>query len=71
VKTVYEIWKGCISYQNSLNFQEQYKEKAQGRCSLFLMGFECPACITLGLRGSQQEDLIKSVNEYEKQNIKI
>ena len=65
------IWEGNIPYSESLNLQEQLKEKAHKSARAFLIGFECPACITLGLRGKETEDLSDSVAEYQKNNIEV
>ena len=65
------IWRGCLPYRESLVLQEQLKEKACGSRQIFFIGFECPSCITLGLRGKKAEDLVKSVEEYNKQDIEV
>ena len=51
--------------------QEQLKEEAYKSNKAFLIGFECPACVTLGLRGRETEDLSGSLEEYQKKNIEI
>ncbi|MDE0518572.1 MAG: lipoyl(octanoyl) transferase LipB [Bdellovibrionales bacterium] len=48
--------------------QDQYNK---GTPKAFLIGFECPACITLGLRGKEETDLNKAVEEYKKKKIEI
>ncbi len=65
------IWEGKIPYQESLSLQEQLKVDACKNKKAFLLGFECPACITLGLRGKETEDLSGSVAEYQKNNIEV
>lgn len=69
--TLQAVWKGKIPYSESLSLQEQLKEKAYKSNKAFLIGFECPACVTLGLRGKTAEDLSGSLEEYQKQNIEI
>ena len=65
------IWKGKIPYRESLSLQNQLKEKACKTQNAFFIGFECPPCITLGLRGKKKEDLSWTAAEYKKKKIEI
>ena len=65
------IWKDRLPYRESLTLQEKLKESASKNRQAFLLGFECPACITLGLRGETEKDLIGTVEEYKKKQIEI
>ena len=65
------MWKGQIPYRESLVLQEQLKQFAFKTQKAFLMGFECPACVTLGLRGDTAKDLKHTEAEYLKQGIEI
>ena len=69
--SISSIWKGEIPYRESLVLQEQLKPLAYKTKRSFLMGFECPATITLGLRGQKDIDLKQTENEYIKQGIEI
>ena len=64
------LWKGQIPYRESLVLQEQLKQSAHKTQKAFLIGFECPACITLGLRG-KETDLKQTEIEYAKKGIEI
>ena len=55
--SIQHIWKGKIPYGESLTLQDSLKEQACKSPRAFIMGFECPACITLGLRGEPGKDL--------------
>ncbi len=65
------IWKGRIPYRESLLLQEELKARACKTRQAFFIGFECPACITLGLRGEEEKDLSGAVEEYKKKGIEI
>lgn len=65
------IWKGLIPYRESLVLQEELKGLACKTRQAFFIGFECPACITLGLRGQEEKDLSDAVEEYKKKGIEI
>jgi len=65
------IWKGRIPYRESLSLQAKLKERACKTQNAFFIGFECPLCITLGLRGKKEEDLSWKAADYEKQNIEV
>ena len=65
------VWQGKIFYRNSLILQEQMKEQVYRTKTAFFIGFECPSCITLGLRGKEETDLSGTITEYQKQNIEI
>lgn len=58
------LWKGEIPYRESLSLQEELKQKARKTSQAFLVGFECPGCITLGLRGKKETDLQASHADY-------
>lgn len=58
------LWKGEIPYQESLSLQEKLKQKAHKGSQAFMVGFECPSCITLGLRGERETDLQASHEDY-------
>lgn len=61
-----------MSYSESLTLQEQMRKKASGHTSGFLIGFEClTPCITLGLRGKADRDLIYSPEECQKQGMEV
>ena len=64
------VWRDCISYEKSLELQEELKKTALTRKKNFALGFFCNTSITLGLRGGE-EDLLLSKKEYENQNIPI
>ena len=68
---IQSIWKNTIPYRESLVYQEQLKKQALKTQRAFFIGFDCPACITLGLRGREAEDLKGSFEEYDKQQIEI
>ena len=65
------IWKGKIPYRESLILQEELKMRSCKTRQAFFIGFECPACITLGLRGEEEKDLSGAVEEYKKKDIEI
>lgn len=65
------IWKGRIPYRGSLALQKELKEQARKTRQAFFIGFECPACITLGLRGEEEKDLSGAVEEYKKKGIEV
>ena len=65
------IWKGNIPYRESLILQEQLKQKALKSQRAFFLGFECPATITLGLRGKKETDLRQREEKYIQQGIEI
>ncbi len=67
---IYSVWKGHIPYQKSITLQQEFKKKVKDNLQIFLMGFESPTCITLGLRGKEQ-DLNQSAIEYQKKSIEI
>ena len=69
--SIQSIWRGKIPYRESLILQEQLKEQACKTGRAFFIGFECPACITLGLRGKKEADLSASVEEYQKRGLEI
>lgn len=71
VPVISSIWKGEIPYRESLFLQEQLKSLAYRARRAFLLGFECPATITLGLRGQKDTDLKQAEGEYAKQGIEI
>ena len=64
------IWKGEISYLDSLKIQEELKDLCIKEKTDSAVGFECPSTVTLGLRGGK-EDLLLSQEEFEKRNIPI
>ena len=64
------IWKGRISYLDSLKIQEELKDSCLKEKKDSALGFECPATVTLGLRGGK-EDLLLSREEFEQRNISI
>lgn len=68
---VESIWKGKIPYRKSLTLQEQLKTRAYKTRQAFFIGFECPSCITLGLRGEKEKDLSGVVENYRKKEIEI
>ncbi len=51
------MWKGKIPYSESLTLQDSLKKRACKNRQAFIIGFECPACITLGMRGEPGKDL--------------
>ena len=65
-----KVWENQISYLDSLKKQEELKAECLKTGRSFALGFHCPAVITLGLRGSE-EDLLFSQSEYKKKNISI
>ena len=65
------LWKGQIPYRESLALQEQLKQSAHKTQKAFLVGFECPATVTLGLRGQKETDLKQTEAEYAKRGIEI
>ena len=65
------VWKGQIPYIESLTLQEHFKQSACKTQKAFLMGFECPATITLGLRGKKETDLKQTEKEYRQRGIEI
>ena len=81
------MWKGTIPYRESLTLQKSLKKEiietstdvdGSSKVSLnkeipkaFFIGFECPSCITLGLRGKEETDLNRAVEEYKKKEIDI
>ncbi len=69
--TIETLWKGQIPYRESLLLQEELKQKVKRSKQAFLLGFECPSCITLGLRGKETEDLRDSFQEYQNRGIEI
>ncbi len=69
--SIQSIWKGKIPYQKSLISQEQLKDQICKSQKAFFMGFECPACITLGLRGKKEKDLSSTIEEYKKKQIEV
>ena len=68
---VQTIWKNKISYSESLVLQEELKKQARQTKNIFLLGFECPAVITLGLRARSEEDLQADKKEYQKRGIDV
>ena len=64
------IWQGFISYSQSLKRQEDLKLKAKGQRKVFLLGFECGPCVTLGLRGGG-DDLLLSSKEYGLRGVEV
>ncbi|MDE0119900.1 MAG: lipoyl(octanoyl) transferase LipB [Bdellovibrionales bacterium] len=48
--------------------KDQYNKKVP---KAFFIGFECPSCITLGLRGKEETDLNRASEEYKKKKIEI
>lgn len=70
-KILTPLWKGSILYQDSLILQEQIKQKITRTQTAFILGFECPSCITLGLRGNAEADLSGTILEYKKKNIEV
>ena len=65
------LWKGFIPYRESLKWQEQLKLKAQKNKKAFFLGFHCPACITLGLRGKKSQDLNIDSKECKKKGLEV
>lgn len=65
-----KIWEDKIPYLDSLIKQEELKKKCLKTNENFALCFHCPAVITMGLRGSE-EDLLLPKPEYEKKNIPI
>lgn len=65
-----KVWTDQIPYMESLKEQEKLKEKCLETNKNFALCFHCPAVITMGLRGSE-EDLMLAKSEYEKKNIPI
>ncbi len=65
------LWKGKILYRESLILQEQLKKQTCKSKTGFILGFECPACVTLGVRGQTEKDLSGALEEYQKQKIEI
>ena len=73
-KNIYQIhpvWKGLIPYTESVALQEDLKATAKGTTQAFFIGFECPACVTLGLRGKAAEDLVCTEEEYRKKEVSV
>ena len=68
---VESVWKGKIPYRESLALQEQLKTQVYKTRQAFFIGFECPACITLGLRGEKEKDLSGTIENYRKKEIEI
>ena len=64
------LWKNQIPYLESLKMQEKLKSRCLERRENFILGFECPAVVTLGLRGGE-EDLLLSHKEYRDRGISI
>ena len=64
------VWKDRISYLDSLKVQEELKDLCLRENKDSAVGFECPATVTLGLRGGD-EDLLISQKEFERKNISI
>ena len=64
------VWENQIPYLDSLKKQERLKSECLKTGRNFALGFHCPAVITLGLRGSE-EDLLCPRSEYKKRNISI
>ena len=58
------LWKGEMPYRESLSLQEELKQKARKGSRAFFVGFECPSCITLGLRGKKETDLQAPNEDY-------
>ena len=66
------LWRGAVPYSESLAFQERVRGKASGHTVGFLIGFECrKPCITLGLRGRGDRDLIHPPEECQKQGMEV
>jgi len=59
-----KLWQGCITYSDSTRLQETLKKQAKGNQKAWIMGFECPACITLGLRGKTEEDVLSPAKKH-------
>ena len=70
-KEIQIIWKSRISYLKSLSLQEEIKEQILKSQKAVLLGFECPATITLGLRGTVQDDLLLSQKECQNRGVEI
>lgn len=64
------VWKGFVSYLDSLKIQEDLKKLCLEQRRDFAAGFECPATVTLGLRG-EDKDLLLSKEEFAQKNIPI
>lgn len=58
------LWKGEMPYRESLSLQEELKQKVYKGSQAFFVGFECPSCITLGLRGKKETDLQAANEDY-------
>ncbi len=69
--SISRVWKEKIPYRESLALQEDLKKKALKSRRAFFLGFECPATITLGLRGKKEKDLRQAEGEYARQGIEI
>lgn len=65
------IWKSKIPYMESLSLQEKLKTQIHKSRKAFLLGFECPSTITLGLRGTIQDDLQISQKECQSRGLEI
>ncbi len=65
------VWKGLIPYVQSLELQEQLKAKAKETPQAFFLGFECPTCVTLGLRGKTADDLVYTEEKYRKRGVLV
>ena len=65
------VWKGSIPYLEGDKIQKSFKEKCLNQAGGFIIGFECPSVVTLGLRGEEAEDLLYPKQFYQKQNIDI
>ena len=64
------IWKGRITYLESLKLQEELKILCRKGACGFVLGFECFPTITLGLRGGEG-DLLLDKKSYAEKNISI
>lgn len=63
------LWKGIIPYTKSLHLQEQMKKQVTRTTTGVILGFECPPCITLGLRGDKKKDLTQKPEVYKNMEI--
>ena len=59
------IWHGLKTYQQGELIQKEALSLTQGTKSGLILGFEFKPCITLGIRGRPEEDLLVSTEELE------
>ena len=63
-------WKGRIPFAESLSEQAQLKEHAKLNPPACVLGFECtPPCVTLGVRGEKDKDILVTQEQMENRGL--